>query len=479
MNKDRITLLSVGIDIGSSTSHLVFSKLILAKNLQSYSHRYEIVERRIIYKSKIIDTPLIDPKTIDMKKLKEFIKEQYNKAGIKKEEVQSGVVIVTGETAKKENAAEIVNSISEDAGKFVAATAGPNFESVIAAFGAGAVSRSEVEGKTILSCDIGGGTSNIAITSNGKIIGTACISVGGRLLAFDSENIITRIDEPARKVINSLGLNFQIGDQITEKQKGQIAETFAECLIDFINQRKNHLMQELVMTDNRPNVKIDEIVFSGGVAEWIYDDPNRDNYCDIGKLLAKSIKDKFEKFNAPVIEPENKIRATVIGAGSYTLQVSGSTCFLDDDSLEFPLRNIPVIEVDVERNKLTEEYLEKQVKHALNKFDINEGDEIFALYFEDPVRSAYQKLKTFAKGIERALPNSIANNTPIILIFKGDIGNSIGNVIRRETSIKDNLASIDEIEVKDGDWIDIGAPLVNGQVIPVTVKSLIFSGIES
>ncbi len=479
MNKDRITLLSVGIDIGSSTSHLVFSKLILAKNLQSYSHRYEIVERRIIYKSKIIDTPLIDPKTIDMKKLKEFIKEQYNKAGIKKEEVQSGVVIVTGETAKKENAAEIVNSISEDAGKFVAATAGPNFESVIAAFGAGAVSRSEVEGKTILSCDIGGGTSNIAITSNGKIIGTACISVGGRLLAFDSENIITRIDEPARKVINSLGLNFQIGDQITEKQKGQIAETFAECLIDFINQRKNHLMQELVMTDNRPNVKIDKIVFSGGVAEWIYDDPNRDNYCDIGKLLAKSIKDKFEKFNAPVIEPENKIRATVIGAGSYTLQVSGSTCFLDDDSLEFPLRNIPVIEVDVERNKLTEEYLEKQVKHALNKFDINEGDEIFALYFEDPVRSAYQKLKTFAKGIERALPNSIANNTPIILIFKGDIGNSIGNVIRRETSIKDNLASIDEIEVKDGDWIDIGAPLVNGQVIPVTVKSLIFSGIES
>lgn len=477
MEEDKITLTSVGIDVGSSTSHLIFSRLHLQKNLKTYSHRYEIVRREVIYKSEIIDTPLIDRKTIDMEQLLEFFRSEYKKAGITREDIQTGVVIVTGETAKKENAAEIVNQLSKDAGDFVAATAGPNFESVIAAFGSGAVKRSEEKESTILSCDIGGGTSNIAISKNGKVLETACISVGGRLIAYDEEMTLTRIDEPAEEVIKDLGLNLQLGQKVTFDMLEKIADRFAQVLVDFINQKENSLVDNLTMTNNMnlPPNNLDEIMFSGGVAEWLYGKHEQNSFLDIGFLLAKKLKEKFPELPANVHEPENKIRATVIGAGSYTLQVSGSTCFLDDDSLSFPLQNIPVIEVDVDRNQLSEEYVSGQIGKALARYDLKDGDQMVALYFEDPVRSAYQKLKTFALGIEMALRKTVEKNIPVILIFKRDIGNSIGNVIRRETSIKDNLASIDEIEVEDGDWIDIGKPLVNGQVVPVTVKSLVFS----
>ena len=477
MKEDKITLASVGIDVGSSTSHLIFSRLYLQKNLKSYSHRYEIVEREVIYESEIIDTPLIDRTTIDMEKLIHFFRSEYAKAGMTRDDVQTGVVIVTGETAKKENAAEIVEQLSKDAGDFVAATAGPNFESVLAAFGSGAVKRSENEEKTILSCDIGGGTSNIAISRNGKVLETACISVGGRLIAYDEEMKLTRIDDPGKEVIVDLGLGLEVGDTVGTKEIELIAGRFAEVLVQFINRKTDPLLQKLIMTDNLtiPLNEIDEIIFSGGVAEWLYAEKEQNSFKDIGLILAKKLKEKFDQLPAPVFEPENKIRATVIGAGSYTLQVSGSTCFLDDDSLSFPLQNIPVIEVDIDRNLLTEHYVKEMIEKALSRYDLLEGDQLVAFYFEDPVRSAYQKLKTFAHGIEMALPKSVQKKLPIILIFKRDIGNSIGNVIRRETQIKDNLASIDEIEVKDGDWIDIGAPLVNGQVVPVTVKSLVFS----
>ena len=105
---------------------------------------------------------------------------------------------------------------------------------------------------------------------------------------------------------------------------------------------------------------------------------------------------------------------------------------------------------------------------------MKEGEEVIALYFEDPVRNSYPQLELFAKSIEAALSGTIRNKLPIILIFETDIACSVGNVIRRETDLKTNLLSLDELKLKEGDWIDIGEPLVNGQVFPVTVKSLVF-----
>jgi ethanolamine utilization protein EutA len=177
--------------------------------------------------------------------------------------------------------------------------------------------------------------------------------------------------------------------------------------------------------------------------------------------------------SAPVIELPNKIRATVIGAGAYSLSISGSSGF-SDDKISFPIKNVPVIRVDVDQFQLSTEHVIAQLNAAFHRFDLDEGNEIIALYFKDPVRVSYPQLELFAKSIERALANTIKNKLPVILIFETDIASSVGNVIRRETQLKTNLLSLDELMLKEGDWIDIGEPLVDGQVFPVTVKSLVF-----
>jgi ethanolamine utilization protein EutA len=447
MEINEIEILSVGVDVGSSTSHLVFSNILLKRDERSVSRRFNIDQRNIIYEGRIIRTPLLDDETLDIDKLGDFFKEEYKRAGIDPADIQTGAVILTGESAKKQNARQIAESLSNDAGKFVAATAGPNFESLIAAMGSGATARSKLQRNTILSCDIGGGTSNMAISRNGETVSTSCISVGGRLLGVNAESKIWRIDQPAMKVMQYLGLDYRIGNQISKADLEKIADTFAEVLLEAITgPAKSSLARQLMLTaDLNFPPQIDEYSFSGGVAELMYG--HTGDFDDI--------------------------RATVIGAGAYSLSISGSSGFMDQ-KISFPIRNVPVIRVDIDNAKLSPEHIMSQINTSFRRFDLAEGDDIVALYFKDPVRASYPQLELFAKSIEAALPRSIHNKLPIILIFETDIACSVGSVMRRETELKTNLLALDELTLKEGDWVDIGEPLIAGQVFPVTVKSLVF-----
>jgi ethanolamine utilization protein EutA len=473
METKVIELLSVGIDVGSATSHLVFSNLKLVKDEMSPTLRFNIEERKVIYEGKIIHTPFRQDKTLDIVELTAFFKKEYEQAGIDPADIHTGAVIITGESAKKQNAPQIAEALSKEAGKLVAATAGPNFESLLAAMGSGATARSRDHGKTILSCDIGGGTSNMAVSRSGEVLSTSCIAVGGRLMALDSEIRICQLADPAVRVMQEIGLTYRLGDQIPKPDIEKIATRMAEVLIEVMTgPARSSLAKELMMTaDLDFSIPIDEYMFSGGVAEIIYAGKGR--YNDIGSILAKKIRALTAKLQSPVVEPINKIRATVIGAGAYSLSVSGSSGFMDD-KLTLPIRNIPVLRVDAEYDRLSVEHVVSRVNMAFQRHDLVEGQEIVALYFRDPVRVNYPALELFARSMEAALPNSIAKKMPIILIFQKDIACSVGNVIRRETRLNTNLLSLDELSLNDGDWIDISEPLVRRQVFPVTVKSLVF-----
>jgi ethanolamine utilization protein EutA len=377
MKPNKVDILSVGVDVGSSTSHLVFSKLLLKKDEQSVTRRFRIRQRQIIYEGRIIHTPMYDDKTIDINSLTEFFKAEYERAGIYPKDIQTGAVIVTGESARKKNARQIAEALSNDAGKFVAATAGPNFESLIAAMGSGAAVRSKDGHKTILSCDIGGGTSNIAVIKNGQTLSTSCISVGGRLLGVGSRGKIWRIDPPAQAVMQHLGLNHKTGDRISKTDIKRIASTFGKILFEVITgPAKSRLARQLMLTDNLqfPG-RIDEYSFSGGVAELMYGGLN--HYDDIGQILADQINALTPRLDAVVVEPANKIRATVIGAGAYSLSISGSSCFVDDQMV-FPIRNVPVMRVDVDPSNLSLKHIVSQIQSAFRRFDRVEGEEVVA-----------------------------------------------------------------------------------------------------
>ena len=473
---EYLNVLSVGIDVGSSTSHLVFSGLTLRReqSFMNMSNRFHLITRKLIYEGNIIDTPLLDRFTIDIDAVVKFFEEEYKKAGITKEMVDTGAVIVTGETAKKQNAEEIVKRLSSSSGKFVSAAAGPNFESLLGAMGSGIVDQTLEEENTVMNIDVGGGTSNLAIASKGQINSTSCINVGGRLLGIDKDFKIWRIDEPTEFLFKELSLDYKIGDIIPEKDIKLVAKEYAKALIEVMRgPAKSKIAEYLMMTEDLDfSIPIDGYSFSGGVAEFIYGTENI--YDDIGVYLAEEIQTLMKKHKLKIAEPKNKIRATVIGAGSFSLSVSGSTCYFDK-SILFPLENIPVINVNIRKENYSSENLKKEVDKAFRRFDMKEGEDLVTLYFKDPIYRNNFYLSDFAKAIEESLPNSVKNNKMIILIFDQDIGGSVGIALRRETALQNNLICMDELELEEGDWIDIGAPLYSGQAFPVTVKSLVFN----
>ena len=475
MEVTRKQITSVGIDIGTTTTHLVFSKLTLENDPFAISRKLEVAEREVIYQSKIYITPLKNENTeIDIQKILPIILNEYEQAGIGLNEIDSGAVIITGESSRKINAEEIIKIIAGESGKFVAATAGPNFESVISAHGSGAVNYSEVNHVKLIHSDIGGGTSNVAIIDNGKIIQTSSVNIGGRQLAYNNEQNIIRLEPSGKVFLNELGINLSVGDIVSEETLNQVAQLMAETLIEILMGGKESPLFDRIIVGHTFDLQDNQYLysFSGGVSEFIYAD-NNSQYNDLGNLLGSKLREILNSRGLDVVELPEKIRATVIGASSFTLQVSGYTTYTSVN-IQLPMKNIPVIKPIIDKRDLSPEIVASQVTNALNRFDISEGDQPIALAFHDPVRTNYNQLKDFVKGITKALPLMMKKKTPLILIFDTDIANSVGNVMIRETGME-NILSLDEIELKEGDFIDVGESLNDESIYPIVIKSLIFS----
>ena len=473
---ERKVITSVGIDVGTTTSHLVFSELALEKDPFSRSKKFRIVERDVKYRGEIFFTPLREGnREIDVDRLVPLIRGEYERAGIDVSEVDTGAVIVTGESARRENAEEIVERLAMESGRFVAATAGPNFEAVISAYGSGAVGYSKRESCRLIHTDVGGGTSNIAVIDNGEIVATACVNVGGRLIAFGDQDEIIRLEPADKTVMEELGFDAGPGDTLNEEQKAVVAETLASSLMEVIT---DHPMSaqtnKLMLTKSLPveSFQGDPLhSFSGGVAEYVYGKEDRD-FNDLGRLLADQIKAVSEESGLKLVEPSEKIRATVIGACEFTLQVTGSTTYRAP-RFELPVRNLPVVAPVIRRDRLSVEHVSSQVSRALARLDVEQGEAPLVLAFHDPVGLQYERLKTFSLGLVDAIQETIESGQPIILVFDTDVGNSVGNVLHRETGTG-NVLSLDEINLGEGDFIDIGEPIIGDPIYPVVVKSLVF-----
>jgi ethanolamine utilization protein EutA len=474
LRTQRKELTSVGIDIGSSTSHIVFSKIVLEKNNKAPTEKYEIVDREILYSGPIHLTPFKDASSIDFLALRDLLLEDYGKAHFDVSDIDTGAVIITGETAKKSNAEWIVNELAGESGKFVAATAGPNFEAVLAAYGSGAVARSLITRKTIMNADVGGGSSNIAVCKDGRVRATAAINIGGRLIATDENGAINRLEDTGKKLASLIGLNLELGHTLTKEEKHKLADALADALVEGL-QGRNTLQSTQLLMMTPPlqfNDHIDVLTFSGGVAEYIYD-TEKEQFNDLGTYLAESLKAKASSLGISIEKPDQRIRATVIGAGSFSLQVSGSTTFLST-GLEYPIRNLPVVAPFTPSRKASSADVKKSIIDALTRFDLQEGEDRMIFSFNDAVRPSYENLTEFAKGVVAAIPTVIARNQPIMMCFDTDIGNSVGNIMRRETGVTNEILSIDEISLREGDFIDIGAPIIEDVVVPVIVKTLVF-----
>jgi len=480
---ERISLTSVGIDIGSSTSHLIFSRLILRRQGVALSSRFIVVKREILYESPILLTPYLDKTTIDTRELDEFIHEAYHQARLTPKDIDTGAVIVTGEAAKKKNAEAISALFSAQAGKFVCATAGHNLEAILAAYGSGAVHTTVHEGDdyTMMNVDVGGGTSKIAIVKRGAVIDTSALEVGARLVALDGNGRIDRLEDAGLKIGEAAGVSLALGTELGEADKERMAQVLCDCLFEVLERAPlSALTRSLMLT---PEVafrdRIDAVMFSGGVSEYIYGFEKRD-LGDLGNQFGRRVRERAEKMagGIPVRTPEVRIRATVIGASQYTVQVSGNTIFLSHADL-LPLRNLQVVTPQfIQREPLSPADVKNAVERALQRFDINDGDRPAALAIHWELGPSYPLIRTLAEGLVGAMKEHVDKGQPLVLVFDADIAKLVGNIIEKELLPGSGIVSIDGIDLKDFDFIDIGEELPDARAVPVVIKSLIFRHTE-
>src|SRR5256714_5627465 len=375
---DNVELTTVGIDIGSSTSHLMFARVHLQRLSTALSSRFVVVERNILWQSPILLTPYRADYTIDVDDLGGFVGGCYAYAGIEREAVDSGAVILTGEALKRRNARAIAELFSEEAGKFVCASAGHHMECQMAAHGSGAVALSRGHNATLLNVDIGGGTTKFALIESGRIVATCALAVGGRLVVEADGGSLARIEEPASKIAAALGLELAPGTPLAPADRRRIAARMARMIMGLMDLRQGgDLARSLLVTEGWPaelaNRSIDAITFSGGVSEYLYKRETR-SFGDLGFDLAEELRHVLahRRDLPPVWDPGQGIRATVIGAAQFSVQTSGNTIAISRPQ-ELPLQNLPVLACEFALGEtIAADAISAAIRHAMTLADITE-----------------------------------------------------------------------------------------------------------
>ncbi len=475
----REVLLSVGIDIGTSTTSIIFSRLVI-ENLSSGSKipLYKIVEKNVIYRSKIYFTPLISNTRLDVFKIKDIIIREYENANIKPQDVSTGAVIITGDTARKENAKEVLSAISDFAGDFVVATAGPELEAIIAAKGSGADKYSHSNFTTIMNLDIGGGTTNIAIFDNGKAVDVACLDIGGRLIRFKENTLeIEYIFSKIRTLAKEIGIEAYEGKKLSISEIEAICEKLKDVILQSIGLSTKSKDYDFLITnekDFKHKLEVLHISFSGGVGELIYNEPLGDifKFNDIGIILSNKIREALKKYNISLIQPVETIGATVVGAGSHSTDISGSTIKYSNKDL-FPIKNIPILKLSLEEEEDKEKFF-NIVRKKLNW--INNGEiENVALSLTGRSNMKFSEIVSLSEIIIDSMKEVIEKNKLLIVVLFNDFGKVLGQSLMARLGSDIDVISIDSIDVSDGDFIDIGKPIGMGGVVPVIVKTLVFN----
>ncbi len=475
---DTRSLLSVGIDVGTTTTQIIFSRLNLADVARpGQIPRLAITGRQVLYQSPIVFTPLADRETVDAVKLNEIVRREYAAAGVSPQQVETGAVIITGETAKKKNADQILSALSGLAGEFVVSVAGPHVESLISGRGAGAALYSQTHYTAVTNLDIGGGSANSVSFRSGVFLSAAAMNYGGRILEIEhATGAVRHIAEPARAILADIGLKIQIGDRPSLADLRRFTDRMADMTLELVEGGASPLAHKLYLTPPAPiSGKGSILMFSGGIGYYYYNPLHINTVADltlhddVGPLLAESLRQHPALLAYEIRPPAETLRATVLGASSQTVTLSGSTIWAEKDIL--PLRNVPVIRPLIEAD-LTPDHVAQAVSAAVQRWDVNSAADPFAVALDLNRSLDYTALLQLSTGLAE-FSRSLPPTRPLVVIIERDYAQALGQTVKGLMPSR-SLLVIDQVGLMEGDYIDVGTPLMDGRVVPLSVKTLVF-----
>ena len=477
--QDHVTLVTVGIDIGSSGTQVIFSRINLRRYGEDLTSRYYVVSRETLFQSPVALTPYASDERIDDVALGAIIEEAYAAAGVAPRDIDTGVVILTGEALRRENAEAIAALLAEQGGDFVTATAGHHMESMLAAYGSGASKLSYDQSKRILNVDIGGGTTKLGIVENGDVTVTAALHIGGRLQVVDDIGRLVRLDPAGKFHARQAGFFWSRGDVLSPAQLDKVAASMADLLVAALTQRPlPHALGPLCLTDPIADFgRIDGIMFSGGVGEYVYGREDRD-FGDMGRRLGRAIRSRIDAgaLPWPLLPAGECIRATALGASEYSVQLSGNTSYISKPGELLPRRNLQVLQPSyVCEESIDADELAKAIRAHFTAFDLIEGEGEVALALRWRGAPSYERILAFAEGIRHGLATTIERRKPLYIMLDGDVAQTLGAILREELLIESEILAIDGLVLRDFDYIDLGRIRMPSFTVPVTIKSLLFS----
>src|SRR5699024_5980729 len=216
------------------------------------------------------------------------------------------------------------------------------------------------------------------------------------------------------------------------------------------------------------------IAFTGGVAEAIYKSVDGDpfQYGDIGIMLGEAIKNGASSNHFTLFEPQELIRATVVGAGSHTTEISGSTITYTEDL--FPLKNLPVIKIHDEESGTEDDFVQV-LKEKLQWYEIEKNNQVVAVSFTGSRYKSFKEITALADTIQAGMAEYLELDLPLIVIVEKDIAKVLGQTLLAKLGREQQLICIDSVFVDDEDFVDVGQPVDSGSVLPVDIKTLVFN----
>lgn len=468
-------ILSIGIDVGTTTTQLVISRLIIENKSSAFTvPRIHIVSKEIIYRSSVYFTPFLNELDIDGDGVLAIIEAEYAAAGVTPGEISTGAVIITGEAARKQNAEVILNRLSSVAGQFVVSTAGPDLESIIAGKGSGAAAWSKEHQGVSVNADIGGGTTNIAVYENGEVTSCTCLDIGGRQVRVE-EGTISYISPSAARISDDMGLGLAKGQKADTVRLTRLTDRMADLIFLQIFDPEAEPLLPAVRTANAglmQKAERDTAVFlSGGVAACVYGSSEEDfPYGDIGVLLGRSIRQSRWFVQSKMQHSTEMLRATVVGAGIHLVSVSGSTITYSPELL--PLKNVPVLKLTDEEVARWRSGDDAYVADRLLWFSGTTDDRVLALGWNGWQAPRFSEILEMADHVVNVYSTPGLEKMPVILIIEEDMAKSLGQSVRIRMPDR-QMICIDSVGIREGDYIDLGSPIMKGVAIPVVVKTLV------
>jgi ethanolamine utilization protein EutA len=505
--QDNITLVSVGIDIGSAGTQVIFSRVQLRRLSEDLTSRYYVVGRETVYQSPVALTPYLSDERIDDQAIGAIVDNAYEAAQMHPDSIDTGAVILTGEALRRENAKPIADVLADVGGEFVCAAAGHHMESMLAAYGSGAAKVSHDSAIPLINIDMGGGTTKLALVEGGAVIQTAAIHLGGRLAVVDEDGRLTRLDPAGKRLAALAGCDWTLGQKVGDADLDRVASWMADALVAALGGPEGPPLRSNVETTTGSDVEADLQVrlnpevrpadveslwlteplyihggvkgamFSGGVGEYVYGRETRD-FGDLGRRFGHAVRKRIDagRIPLPLLPAGECIRATALGASEYSVQLSGNTVYISSPRDLLPRKNLQVIRP---RLKLTDAVNASEVtaaiRHHFISFDIVEGESEVAIAFRWFGEPSYPRLAALARGIVDAVPRTLAAGRPLFVIVDGDVAQTLGAILKEELHVASELLVLDGIRLWDFDFIDLGRVRMPSFTVPVTIKSLVFT----